>query len=388
MKESTATMKYPFINLLLSQGDSSEALGFSELHNMVVRIDDLHTLKCQLGSISRDTMDQPDRTERTALSWAAEFGRNDIINFLLMKGADPNIKSCTDETSLLYCANDATCITSLLEAGANVDHADRWGRNKLTRLVIEEDNVECAEVLWRFGTNIDFKINNFAATIHCVVDRYRPMTLKWLLEKDTNIEACNTDGDTTLLCLLENSKGLWVDTLEILLRKRPDYNALNKFKEGLLHLIARYGSFQYINILTEWLDLSDLNVDYINVCGLKRYEKGLKRYEKSNIGKTAMELAEWRRDHQADWALDSQMDLDVDPQAYFEAFKSWIESIRAAHLAKTDDTSNNNAEASGHDIRSSGDENIGSTDCTEADQQGSRLRIPGSYPKEENGGDI
>ena len=370
IKERTIIRTYPFLESVLSQGDPSETLGFSELHSLVVCTDCLNSFKSRLILISRDMINHKDRTGRTPLSWAAELGKNDEMILLLMKGANPNIADRRGQTPLLYCAHDAICITTLLKSGAHVDHVDKLGNTKLMRLFLCGDDTRCVDILRRFGTNINHRTVS-ESVIHLTVQRSRPRILKWLLERDVNLEVPDSVGDTALLSLLRNSQGEYADTLEMIVQKNPNYKAMNNLGEGLLHSVARFGSFQYISILTGWSDLSDLDVDQKNT-------RGLRQFQKNSHGNTAMELAEWRRDYQSDWALDSQMDLDPDPEAYFAAFKSWIESIRAAYIAKMSNSAELHAESSGRYVLSSGDD-IDS----EADHR-LRLRIPGSYPSEES----
>ena len=277
-----------------------------------------------------------------------------------MKGANPNTPDRGCKTPLSHCVHNVTALTTLLEAGAKAGHGDHNGYTKLMLLNLQDDDVECAKVLRRFGADINYR-SNICALIHVVVQRHRPKTLSWLLEQDVDLEARDYDGMTALLECIGTQHG---DTLQLILNKKPDYQALDTYHEGLLHYIARYGSIEDITIFKEKTDLSTLNVDQRSACSLNRFEK-------SSNGKTAIELAMWRRDHQSDWALDGQMDLDPDPQAYFVAFQSWIESIRATHIAKTVRSAENNA--------------IQRIPMSEESDLGiNTLRIPGSYPKEDS----
>ena len=99
-------------------------------------------------------------------------------------------------------------------------------------------------------------------------------------------------------------------------------------EEGLFHYMARFGSLAFLQVFRHRIDLTELDVD-------RRSNAGLIDLERSVPGKTAMELAEWRRDSQSEWSLENQMDPDPDPEAFFTAFKAWIDEIRAAHRARS-----------------------------------------------------
>ena len=378
LKEPNTVNKYPFLELLLRRGDPTEILNFSRLHSLVIDNDNIQSFHDHLILISRDRVDWPDYTGRTTLSWAAELGKIENIKMLLMKGADPNRSDSRGFTPLIYCVNDVSCLTALLEAGADVDHERPLGGTKLMDLVRYEDNVECAELLHRFGANIDYHTKAYAL-IHIVVERSRPRILSWLLEQDVDIEARSIHGETALLsCICNDLYGdiKILGMLESILHKKPNYQARDNHHEGLLHHLARFGSFKVLKLFHEQVDLSDLEVD-------QRSTSGLKRFKTSSLGKTAIELAEWRRDYQTEWALDTQMNLDPDPQAYFVAFESFIESIRAAHIAKTGNRTRHDTDALTQNIPPSGD-GINSGESMDAGYE-LRLRIPGSFPSNDDG---
>ena len=375
LKEPTTVNKYPFLESLLRRGDPTETLSFSKLHSLVVDSDNMQSFHDHLTSISRNTVDWPDYTGRTALSWAAGLGKIEKIKMLLMKGADPNRSDFSGSTPLTHCILDMSCLTTMLEAGADVDHERPLGGTKFMDLVIYEDNVECAELLHRFGANIDYHTKVYAL-IHVVVERSRPRILSWLLEQEVDIEARSSRGETALLAFISTALGEDSERLESILHKKPNCQAMNHYHEGLLHYIARFGKLKTLATFQEQADLSDLEVN-------QRSTSGLKRYETSSPGKTAIELAEWRRDYQTEWALDSQSNLDPDPQAYFVAFESFIESIRAAHIAKTNHRTRHDTDAFTQNIPPSGD-GINSGESMDAGYE-LRPRIPGSFPRNDDG---
>ena len=357
--------KYPTLLSMLGREDPVEVFCFGELHRAIVRLDPVETFADRISLTSRNEIDQSDHMGRTALSWAAELGELDMIIKLLMRGADPNKADVAGRTPLIHCALDINCLTTLLEAGAHVDHTNEVGRTKLNLLIRHQDNVDCAKVLWRFGADVNHRTKALESILHTTVSHYRPHLLSWLLNHEVDVEARNIYGRTPLLYFIDVSGGDGPDMLEILLRKKPDCQTMDALHEGLPHYIARYGSIKYMALFQQLADLSSLVVDGRSIGGFKMYQE-------TRPGLTAMEVAEWRRDHQSDWALECCMDLDTDPLAWFAAFDSWIKWIRAAQLSKM----------------ATGLTETVSEDCvilegTAGTSQEVQLRLPGSYPAED-----
>ena len=320
-------------------------------------------------------IDQVDYQGRTALSWAAELGDTDTIQRLLVKGADPNIADARGATPLMYCAcaSDTRCLIQLLEAGANVDDIDHEGYTKLRRVISMKDDVKCVKILWEWGANLNSQNNwkwgaelNYqnkgVSPIASAVGRSRPDTLKWLLEHGADLEARLANRETTILKLLASTFDDRSGMLETLLEKKPNLLAENDFHEGILHHIARYNGLRTINAFQQEENILHLDTD-------RRSSSGLKLWSKSIPGKTARELAQWRRDCQSEWSLECATPLDSDPQAWFAAFEALIESINAARRMNTQ---------SSHDAS-------GATTISTSIDSGNpqiHLRLPGTYPQE------
>ena len=228
---------------------------------------------------------------------------------LLMRGADPSKADVKGTTPLMYSCRYVSCLRVLLEAGAHVNDKNVYGSNALTLLIELGDNVTGAELLQQYGTDLNYQRDasfGYFSVIHLAVAYYRPQVVSWLLDHDVDIEACGDFEATPLLTFVSNSQGCWLDIFGMLIRKRPNYQAIDEFHEGLLHYIARFGSLQYMTTLREQADLSGLDVERKSISDL------IKR-KRSIPGKTAQQLAEWRRDHQSEWAIESSMSLDPDP---------------------------------------------------------------------------
>ena len=375
-----ATRTCPLLNRILSKGNPIDIFEFPNLHVAVLNLDPAMTFEAVLAGTSREAVNLPDSTGRTALSWAAELGDLEKMKMILLRGADPNIADFSGNSSLHWCIHSVDCLTALLDAGADVDHQEkRSGDTKLLQIIQQSepyDDVECLDLLWKRGACLNRLQGSKRAPIQDSVEFYRPNILKWLLEKPIDLRVQNEWGADILQQFLHCDIGEHSDMLEMIMDSHPDYNARTSLEEGLCHSVARYGSLAYLQVFRSRAGfLADLDVDRRSKCGLSWREKAILE------GTTATELAEWRRDYQSEWSIDSSMNPDPDPEAYFAAFKDWIDSLRAAFAAAE---SLKKAEIHGK-ASTTTEERSGKTVLVERDRETNkdlRQRVPGSFPDE------
>ena len=348
---------------MLHKGDIIETLGFTELHAAILRIGSPNTLNGIMSSTKREIIDQRDHAGKTALAWAAELGDIDHIQWLLLKGADPNAVSLAGRTPLSCCAFIPRCLNLLLKAGADANHLDHAGHSTMTILIRNKDDADCIETLWRWGADLS------PFVVSTTVERNRPQTLKWLLRHGVDLEQRNSAGDTSILHFLECTNDSYPVMLEILLEVRPKCSVVNNFQEGVLHYIARFSSFNYLRLFEQKANLSDFDPQ-------QRSTRGLKVLAECDPGKTPMEIAEWRRDHQLEWSCDCATTPDSDPQAWFAAFEAFIQSIIAAKALENGIGLGPGAEAAVPELSNNpfGDDAKMSMDFQNP------FRVPGSYP--------
>ena len=208
---------------ILSKGSSIDAFGFSDLHIAVLNLDSSICFEARLALTSREAVDEPDYTGRTALSWAAELGEYDRIKMLLMKDADPNIADVRGKSPFFWCASRLDCLTALLEAGAHINQVKKM--SSMTKLVAlirsphSYEEIDRLETMWRYGACLTRPLGMESDVIHWCVSYYRPKSLKWLLEKPIDWEARTANGLTPLLHFLTCDMGKHLDLLEMLLNR-------------------------------------------------------------------------------------------------------------------------------------------------------------------------
>ena len=378
LKHKAAAETDPIYYRVLSNGNPIHAFGFPDLHIAVLNIDSRLTFEATLALTSREAINEPDCTGRTALSWAAEIGELERIKMLLMKGADPNITDLSGKASLHWCAHNVDCMTALLDAGAEVDQQEKsYGETKLMQFIRYHklhDDIACLDLLWKRGACVNRPQGQKRAIIHNAVQWYRPNVLKWLLGKPIDLEARSELGMTALLHFVICDIGKHPEILEIIIDSCPDYHTKDNLEEGLCHHMARFGSLDFLHVFQRRAGFAEIDVDRRSKSGFECGEKAISE------GKTAMELAEWRRDCQSEWSIDCSMKLDPDPEAYFTAFKDWIGSLRAAFVAGLLKKMEVSAKASAENEERGG---IGMT-VNHGREASNHLqqRIPGSFPDE------
>ena len=280
------------------------------------------SFESQLALVPRNEIDQRDSIGRTALSWASQRGDIEIVERLLMKGANPNAPDFKGKTPLLRCTNDVKCLEALLEAGAFVDSVDFKGTPTLSMIIFGVDDTLSLEILWRYKANLNRQGSYKFTALHYAANFDRVNTAEWLIQKGACLEVCTIFGQTPLLRAID---GRSYGSLKVLLDNGADYRIKDMNREGLLHTVARYGDLRIVSILRQ-AGLSCLDIDEIGLCGLNIYEK-------SPHGKTAMDLAEWRRDHNSEWFMVCSAPPDADPGEWFKAFVDLVDSIRATDVA-------------------------------------------------------
>ena len=307
---------------LFGKTDPIDELGFQKSQIAVLRLNpQASELGSQLTTVSRAEIDQEDFTGRTALSWAAQRGDIQAIQILLMKGADPNRADVEGKTPFSHCDIDPHCLRILLEAGAHVNHTDKLQNSKFSSAITQKGCLISLDLLLNFGADINHP-GRGSTPLQLAISYAIPSKLKvteWLLERGVNVNTSNRMGESALLDALKYQSPPAL--VKRLLERGVDHTAKNQLDEGPLHYVARYEDAATIHGLRlQDLDFTGLSAHEPSRCGLVPWVH-------VPYGKTAMELAVWRRDRNEDWAIETGEKPDPDPHAWFEAFESFVRSI-------------------------------------------------------------
>ena len=262
-----------------------------------------------LASTPRPAIDDTNVNGRTTLAWAARQGDGDAVKALLACGADPNHKDIAGSTPLhasVY-AGAPECLRLLLNAKADVDVKDNFGRTALTVAVQVEDQTDFSELLLSHGAGIEYTSDMGWTPLRSAAKNNRPKQASLLLAKGADINASDPHGRTAFHLAITFKSSAVV----IILLNNPglDYERKSNNGSTAIHLGALYADVETLEIL-EATDLSNIDLDAVDT-----------------DGNTALVCARWRRYDNEDWANWAVEPRDEDPEAWYEAFKELMISI-------------------------------------------------------------
>jgi ankyrin repeat protein len=234
----------------------------------------------------------PALNTETALMRAAANGRRDIAQFLLARGADPNVRhtgigQLQGRTALLFAIDNsgAGVVGLLLDAGADINAKDALGETPLT-LALERGRPDLARVLVDRGADVNAK-NRFGRPVLILAsemlraysgmdDSAAVALIQAMLDKGANVNAKDS-GQTTVTMVTDQAfgvRGVMTETgpggnvdgrtplmiavrmgnrqaIELLLAKGADVNAKDSEGKTALMLATERGDAKLIALLKQ-----------------------------------------------------------------------------------------------------------------------------------------
>jgi ankyrin repeat protein len=144
----------------------------------------------------------------SALFWAASEGHATVVEYLLRHGADPNhtvrpplVRAIMGSSRLQvsepyeqYISRYATCVSHLLEAGANPDAVDEGGRSALSWST-KPAQKPILDLLLNAGANPDIKDKDLKLPVHYAAQFYgSEEVVAALISRTTNLDAVDEKG--------------------------------------------------------------------------------------------------------------------------------------------------------------------------------------------------
>lgn len=137
---------------------------------MLVHQMSIHELSAQgeLHNVNINVVDIGDANNLTPLFWAASYGQNSTVEYLLNLGANPNHKSAGNRTALMYAAAKGYCLVvkTLIKSGAQIDDADDSGSTALMYAAHQNQSIVIDELL-RNGANLSIS-NVYSQTAYSI----------------------------------------------------------------------------------------------------------------------------------------------------------------------------------------------------------------------------
>ena len=192
----------------------------------------------------------------TALHSASFEGRLQVVRHLLRQGADVNVLTAENITSLLFASWRGHCdvVQCLLDHGADLELRDEWNNSPLTWAVYY-GNVDVVQLLLEHNADVNSQDENGYTPLHDTMrnDSFiadRPQIVRLLLKHGANTNARNQTRQTPLHLAAERSDLL--DVLRILLEHGADLDVEDKDGKTPLQLSLEGGHPEVTQLLSEY----------------------------------------------------------------------------------------------------------------------------------------
>jgi len=235
------------------------------LHLAVIQ-GDLDLVKKQIEEEGAD-VNEVDDWGKLALGYAAYFEHKEIVEFLLMYGADINGRDVDPEyfpegkildgmedgwgaVHYLADAGKLEMLQFMIEKGADINLIDkRYGLSPLF-LATFNDHYEVVQALIDAGADWNFRDKDGETVFHATAARGKPARVEMLLDMGAGIEMKDGDGRTPLMAATRLGND---DVLLLLLQKGANVNAVDDEGNNALHsAVAAHYTTESIRILLEY----------------------------------------------------------------------------------------------------------------------------------------
>jgi ankyrin repeat protein len=165
---------------------------------------------------------------RLFMHHAANYGKIEMIKFLLKKGTDVNIlngTNCTPFMSAVYCRQFKTA-DFLMKQGADIENVRSSGRNFFMMLCLDGvNNMDQINYLINKGVNIHHFDNKGKNALFCAIEDYNDTLVRFLLERGLDINSENKKGISGVKFAVNENLALIID---IFIEKFELLNEKNK----------------------------------------------------------------------------------------------------------------------------------------------------------------
>lgn len=188
-----------------------------------------------------------DRDGHTALHLAAFSGHDSIINLLLARGSDKEVQSSIGWTALHvggYAGRDAV-LKALLRAGSKIEASDKHGRTALHVAAIA-GHLPIIEMLLENGCYRHARDLDGETALHYAARVGRDSIIKGLIQDKNDRKSRGNHGHTALhVAALHGNDS----SIRVLLQKRLEIEARDQNFRTALHLAALHGKDSVIQVL-------------------------------------------------------------------------------------------------------------------------------------------
>jgi ankyrin repeat protein/uncharacterized caspase-like protein len=192
-------------------------------------------------------VNEKDSNGNSFLHIAVHENNEELVKFLISKGADVNIKNNYGETPLQIAAdkNNLEIITQLVSHDAEINIKDSSGLTPLDD-AIYQGQMETVKYLISKGAEINIKDTTGKTPLHYAAIRNKVEISKYLIAKGAEVNARDDDGKCSLhyTVIYRN-----FELFKLLIFNDADVNAKDNFNRTSLHYAAAKGYLEIVKYL-------------------------------------------------------------------------------------------------------------------------------------------
>lgn len=216
----------------------------------------LNDVKAMLKSNS-GLVHSTDKEERTPLHLAAEYGRLEVVKFLIQKGAkvDARDKSgstalhqaCDSPASKESAENKLKTVKFLIQKGADIEALTTTRRKAPLHTAAHSWDHRVAEYLIKKGARVDLKDGIGWTPLFWAAHNRFPRTLKALIKNGADVNAQDNSGETALHWTVRQKS---TEVTKILIKEGADPNIADKSGVTPLDKARKQGRKDMEKVLT------------------------------------------------------------------------------------------------------------------------------------------
>ncbi|WP_405252261.1 ankyrin repeat domain-containing protein [Capnocytophaga cynodegmi] len=211
-----------------------------------------------LLSLEGNEVDKLTHDKRTYLFWAAFQNNLPLINYLLQKGADVNVKDSHMYTPLLFAAVRGNINTELydilINKGANINEKNENGANALLLAIPHMKDLKEAQYFIKKGLSLKSIDNNGDDALFYASRNGNQKIINQLIKKGFNPKTLNNKGQNLMFAAVEGSRMKTNDLEFFKYIESLGVSPNQKDKEGLTPLFTLSSRHKDITVLNYFLD--------------------------------------------------------------------------------------------------------------------------------------
>uniref|UniRef100_A0A6Q2X9J3 Ankyrin 1, erythrocytic b n=1 Tax=Esox lucius TaxID=8010 RepID=A0A6Q2X9J3_ESOLU len=185
----------------------------------------------------------------TPLHVACKYGKVDVVELLLERGANPNAAGKNGLTPLHVAVhhNNLDVVKLLVSKGGNAHSTARNGYTPL-HIAAKQNQIEVASCLLQYGASANAESLQGITPLHLASQEGRPDMVALLISKQANVNLGNKNGLTPLHLVAQEGHVGIADTL---VKHGASVYAATRMGYTALHVACHYGNIKMVKFLLQ-----------------------------------------------------------------------------------------------------------------------------------------